>query len=309
MVADFTPITAFKDQFGVDFGVAYTWNRDHILAFLKNVSDDPEKYKAPKERKADFELLYKDIYSIRSPDGDMYKKYSPYQQLLRTTNAVQPTRPISWINGKAETFFIIFDLLGIFISLMGVPPTTQTLTETNYALPLVVLYGKWCRQLAQSVKFTPTVAQITWATSKDGKTFYPFLGTSAAGFGQKSEWKEIVRKARWTYLRAIMQSPYDEYGYSPERGPSGSPPEKMKQAGTNFGNCGETYPFLYILTDAGYLPYSYGIALTVASTKDAYKGEDYWVLGPMKPPCENCKQLLTWYKVPNQKHFELYPSS
>lgn len=59
--------------------------------------------------------------------------------------------------------------------------------------------------------------------------------------------------------------------------------------------------------DAAYVPYSYGIALTVATTKDAYKGEDYWFLGPMKPPCENCKQLLTWYNVPDQKRFELYP--
>lgn len=184
----------------------------------------------------------------------MYKKYSPYQQLLRTANAVHPTRSIPWTNGKAETFFIIFDLLGIFISLMGVPPTTQTLTETNYALPLVVLYGKWCRQLAQSVKFTPTVAQITWATSQDGKTFHPLLGTSAGGFGIKSEWKEIVRKARWAYLGAIMKHPYNEYGYSPERGPKGSAPEKMKQAGTNFGNCGETYPFLYILAYVFPLP-------------------------------------------------------
>lgn len=30
MVPDFTPITAFKEQFGVEFAVAYKWNKEQV---------------------------------------------------------------------------------------------------------------------------------------------------------------------------------------------------------------------------------------------------------------------------------------
>jgi hypothetical protein len=74
---------------------------------------------------------------------------------------------MKWINDEKQCFFIIYDLMGIFLSLMGVFPTTQTLTAKNYSLPLIALYGKWCQKLADNASnWTPTTAQITWATSR-----------------------------------------------------------------------------------------------------------------------------------------------
>ena len=125
---------------------------------------------------------------------------------------------------------------------MGPAPTSGTApTSKNYFLPLVVVYARWCRLLAKSVGFTPTIAQITWSSKDNGKTWYSFLGSSAGGFVKEQTWKDLVGKTRHDYLNAILQSSqWPNYGQSPLK-------DKDDKAGTNFGNCGETYPFLYIL--------------------------------------------------------------
>ena len=173
-------------------------------------------------------------------------KPTPEQQILRKddkTPTLDPTKQIPWtINTISEEYFIIFDLLGVFLSLMGPAPTTGTApTAKNYFLPLVVVYAKWSRALARSKAFAPTVVQITWSSEDSGSTWYSFLGSSAAGFVKDPTWKDLVGKTRHDYLSGILSpSDWPTYGHSPAR-------DANKDAGTNFGNCGETYPFLYIL--------------------------------------------------------------
>ena len=170
-------------------------------------------------------------------------KPTPAQQILRKdqkTPALEPTKKIPWtINNISEEYFIIFDLLGVFLSLMGPAPTAGTApTAKNYFLPLVVVYAKWCTVLSRSKGFRPTIAQITWST-KDSK-IYSFLGSSVGGFVKEQAWIDLVGKTRHAYLSTILKAPYTAYGQSPVR-------TANKGAGTNFGNCGETYPFLYVL--------------------------------------------------------------
>lgn len=81
-MSDFTPITAIQDQFGEEFTEAYKWDVDkvrrsptlrtyleilimQIIKFLKYVSEDPSKYKAPTNHKANLNMLYKAIDSVR----------------------------------------------------------------------------------------------------------------------------------------------------------------------------------------------------------------------------------------------------
>jgi hypothetical protein len=190
-------------------------------------------------------------------------KPQPTQQILRKEkppHTLEPTRKISWSGSEtSEEYFIIFDLLGAFLSLMGPVPTTGTIvpTATNFFLPLAVVYGRWCGKLAPEnrarAQFTPTVAQITWSEEGNGKPWYFFLGTSSRGWyisdGKRpkpdKKWADLVKRTRHGYLHRILEAQHDDtryrnYGQSPSL-------DDDSNAGTNFGNCGETYPFLYVL--------------------------------------------------------------
>lgn len=201
-------------------------------------------------------------------------------------------------------------------------PAPANATPKNYFLPLVVVYARWCSALARSASVRPTVTQITWAKNGDGQPWHFFLGSSSAGFNKSpAAYKLLVGATRHSYLHRILQAPWTAFGRSPAR-------DAHNNAGTNFGNCAETYPFLYILGCVGIslsnLPYgsrnllhrdqtlknnSFGIAFHVASaTHAAYNGENYWRRGPMMPPCDpNCQQLMSWYGVSSRlQHFELW---
>lgn len=140
--------------------------------------------------------------------GDMYKQPIPPQQ-LRTGSDIAPSKKYTWGDAPTEKeFIIIFDLLGIFLSLMGAPSTdAKQLTAKNYSLPLVFLYGNWCYELAAGDDFQPSVVQITWGTSADEKTLYPFLGASCAGvaFTKTNSWRDKAQDKRWKYINTILR--------------------------------------------------------------------------------------------------------
>lgn len=129
-------------------------------------------------------------------------------------------------------------MLGLFLSLMGPAPTNAT--RKNYFLPLVVVYARWCIALSPGSGLAPTVAQITWVTKSNRQ--YPFLGASAKGFAPgRGPWSNLVKQKRHCVVSGLLRLPYTAYGDSPTLDLQGKP-------GWNMGNCGETYPFLYLLT-------------------------------------------------------------
>ncbi|KIJ59877.1 hypothetical protein HYDPIDRAFT_117970 [Hydnomerulius pinastri MD-312] len=293
-MAEYTPIPAFKGQ--LIFTTAYTYTKAKIHEFLDGVANDPAKYGAPVDRKAHFELLRTCIKDLDFPDGKIYKQDEPKQQILRKLNQVllDPTIPILWIR-KQQPYFIIFDLLGVFLSLMG--PAPSNATAKNYYLPLVVIYSKWCTLISPETNQSPTITQITWTKEKD--QFYPFLGASSRGYaygteGPPAAWTALVQTTRHGYIKGsgVLPAKYQNFGTSPGI-------EQDAVNGTNFGNCAETYPFLYILADKT-LPINnaFGIAFKTAKvTAPAYNGATFWHKrkGGRLPPCINCKDLIKYF--------------
>jgi hypothetical protein len=144
-----------------------------------------------------------------------------------------------------------FDLLGLFLSLMGPAPTGAN--KRSFYLPMTAVYGRWCRQIAGhcliqghpsgGVGKLPTVFQCTWRESS-GKPTQFFLGASLAG--HKSEpletgtWRTALKHARFNLIGPRLQLEGYSFDDSPSR-------EQREDRGTRFGNCGETYPFLELL--------------------------------------------------------------
>ena len=129
---------------------------------------------------------------------------------------MEPTEPIGWtVNDIAESFFVIFDLLGAFLSIMGPAPANTTLK--NFFLPLTVVFAQWCIALARGVHTKPSVCPVTWTSKDGGKTQVCFLGCSLAGFNYKlSTYKTLVREACHTHLCDVLHEPWTMFGESCE---------------------------------------------------------------------------------------------
>jgi hypothetical protein len=59
-----------------------------------------------------------------------------------------------------------YDLLGLFLSLMG--PAPNGATKRNFYLPMTAVYGRWCRQIAgnaprNGICDRPYMFQCTWS--------------------------------------------------------------------------------------------------------------------------------------------------
>ncbi|KAG4262779.1 hypothetical protein FPRO03_10142 [Fusarium proliferatum] len=167
-----------------------------------------------------------------------------------------------------------YDLLGFILSLLKTD--LEGAKKDNFFLPLTAVYGRWCAKIggdrktldpSESPKDTvltgmadeqigvgpvPTVFQCTWI--KDKGVVYFALGSSIAGhnpnWNNKSEvgvWKEKLQKTRFDLLynwNDIHTERIDDKEWDFENSPTLN---QNKRAGTHFGNCGETYPFLHIL--------------------------------------------------------------
>jgi len=146
-----------------------------------------------------------------------------------------------------------YDLLGLFLSLMGRAPTDAK--KWNFHLPLTAVYGRWCSQIAGrkpngGAGPTPAIFQCTWH-KVDGEDNEFFLGASLGGYEwdkakEVGNWKIVLQTARFNLIRdtGVLQS-----DIAPDGGvwSFGRSPIILKNdglTGTNFGNCAETYPFL-----------------------------------------------------------------
>ncbi|KAA8902915.1 hypothetical protein FN846DRAFT_954927, partial [Sphaerosporella brunnea] len=287
----FTPLTAFNGR--LPLSTAYVYTKQEIYGFLNAVVANPGNYGVPDANRQHLAMLRDNIVALGVPDGALYIRDTPRQQLLRQQGvvALSPTNAIPWV-AKQERYFLMFDLLGVFLSLCG--PAPANATARNYHLPLVAVYARWCGTLAASKGKTPTVAQITWGVV--GGATHSFLGASAQGYDNGGNWPNLVKQTRFNYVNGggLLHPPWGAFNDSPKIHADGA-------AGTHFGNCGETYPFLYILTQNSTFTRgnAQGIAVKVAKCTprtpqtpyDAAFGSTLWDTARMHP-CDNCAELI-----------------
>lgn len=131
----------------------------------------------------------------------------------------------------------LFDMLGLFLSIVGVAPSRAT--KRNFYLPLTAMYAKWCSALAASV---PTMYNCTWIASGTGKGTL-FLGASLKGFRSyhsiTGPWNKVIWEGRFSLINdaAMMESGNTM---------TNCPKQRENITLIRFGNCAETYPFVHI---------------------------------------------------------------
>lgn len=148
------------------------------------------------------------------------------------------------------------DLLGLFLSSFG--PAPAAATYSNFYVPLLCVFGRWCQVLSQVAPTPPSVQipymyQVTWLSPTANNPFPPlgdvfFLGASLGGYdlgdlAQDTEtgaWLDELRATRYDLVPGprILAA-----GFVPNNIDSfpGTP------VGNRFGNCAEVYPMLRIL--------------------------------------------------------------
>ncbi|KAK6347970.1 hypothetical protein TWF718_005790 [Orbilia javanica] len=237
---------------------------------------------------------------VHDDDGadfvDDEMKLDPWQHILRETNlnwkgkedenAASKFLVLGNKVHKSSSYFNCYDLLGLFLTLVGVGPSAVeigSLDAWNFFVPLTALFGRWCNKIAgvdnvkasnttikpeflmafmarakdprgtrtNGVEQPPTVYQCTWVWSNGTPRFW--LGSSFPNcVGKKtttgSGWKPSVKKARYDQL---VNHPMVKAVIEPEYSATTSPNTKESPTGTLFGNCGETYPFVNILREYG----------------------------------------------------------
>lgn len=147
---------------------------------------------------------------------------------------------------NARVFSNPYDLLGLFLSSLGPAPIGAT--SANFYLPLTAVYGRWCAQIAGSplggVGYLPAVFQCTWRIA-DCIAPQFFLGSSIAGYTDlgTGTWPQVVRKGRFDLL-----FPNGNFDQSPSRTLHGD-------AGSRYGSCAETHPFLELMRYVFFLKY------------------------------------------------------
>ncbi|KAI1660152.1 hypothetical protein F4813DRAFT_351133 [Daldinia decipiens] len=221
-----------------------------------------------------------------------------------------------------------YDLLGLFISSLGPAPTTAD--KNNYFLPLAAVYGRWCSRIAGHAHWRwgwktrgngagdwPYMFQVTWKLVKapvdkkrpagktppaDYKVF--FLGSSMAGddwvenpqYEDKytGKWRRAVQRSRfnWLYhglqLKKFTLNDFDS-----------SPVQINKETSSNqpYGNCAETYPFIFSIRSNASSDNKdlMGLALQRDYMMDedlkTYNHDD--VSAYLCGPCANCRKLIS----------------
>ena len=204
------------------------------------------------------------IVNLR-PDQHIYRRANPAwipdrpDRPRRENRPPLPPQPLATISKfrmrrylhNNRDYWSPYDLLGLFLSLMGSAPAGAT--KRNFYLPLTAVYGRWCRQIAGSLPHNgicdiPFMFQCTWCipSGNSGQPTRFFLGSSLAGYDWRPEltgtWELVLKRARFDLVDGglLRQAGYD-FDNSPVIDQS------MTGDGTRFGNCAETYPFLDLL--------------------------------------------------------------
>lgn len=174
-----------------------------------------------------------------------------------------PAKDQTWsFNSVPRQYWNQYDLLGLFFSKMGPAPEGGSVaTQQNFYLPLTAVYAKFClwiggkqapsmvndtdpkkNRKGQGIGAPPQCFQCTWV--EDTGKF--FLGAALAGFDFNScgAWEPELRGKRYHHLDNFFQFPGTWGQFEDRRSPV---IEYELNGKTQFGNCGETYPFLEII--------------------------------------------------------------
>lgn len=190
---------------------------------------------------------------------------SPPQSIRRNLNAAwapnfpdSPTFSKFFANPYVDYNHPIWagsDLLGLFLSSFG--PAPAAATYSNFYVPLLCVFGRWCQVLSQVTPEPPTVQipfmyQVTWlsptANNASPAADVFFLGASLGGYDlgdqvqgtETGAWLDELRATRYNLVPGarIRAANFvsDDISSFP-----GAP------VGNRFGNCAEVYPMLRIL--------------------------------------------------------------
>ncbi|KMU83970.1 hypothetical protein CIHG_01754 [Coccidioides immitis H538.4] len=304
---------------------AWNFDKNDIFKFLDGVGNDPKAYF---ESEADFQdrstrlgelsvplkALRANIFDLCAPEGADFKgrgeNMNPDQNTYRSLNTDKADKKNSKFLVKyhqhADTsYWNPHDLLGLFLWVIAV--CCATANARRFYIPMTAVYGRWCRVLSpiagSDISF-PAALQCTWR-KRDGGASEFFLGGSLAGWATKvtsgppvgKKWPDKLRLARYERIGGVIRAPYS-FDVSVLRTPT-------YLAGTRFGNCAETYPFLELFSDAARAKQCHGIALESKIAYDEtlteyqmYREQKAFVRGEnnlpvaFKPPCPNCEALI-----------------
>ncbi|KAI1028961.1 hypothetical protein LB503_002754 [Fusarium chuoi] len=326
------------------FRTAYKWKRDEIFNWMAEMTKaggaGPEDQEARdlltaiRGRLIDLSLPKGSLYmdKARRPDSHISRNVNLDWKREDETSSKFNVSPIFFrqitknFKGPAPDWWCPYDLLGLFLSVLG--PAPSTATKYNFYLPLTGVYGRWCARIAgkpeRAWKWKPDakgegtlpyVFQCTWSLEVDNSTKQHwaryFLGASTAGDRWENKitdknpksptytgaWRERVGEERFKMLyrcqRIVMVRESD---YREKNAPSQTAADGSMVA---YGNCAETYPFIMISSSntTQNLKSMSGLALQKNFLKDGEYAEynaapNTAIWENLMAPCPNCTMLI-----------------
>ncbi|KAK4083827.1 uncharacterized protein Triagg1_1489 [Trichoderma aggressivum f. europaeum] len=334
------------------FRVAFRFKRDEVLGWMKKVASKNNANCPPNDLRTDdhFKLLlevYTELESLAATQGANYLVPKDECHIYRDKNpnfgpkktqskTVSPFVIKTWSHqyigapdpnvkdppgpdAKVVTigYWCIYDLIGLFLGLLGNAPLAAD--RNNFFLPLTAVYARWCTRLAGKLDNTeshqgetpgigapPAMFQCTWRERQDGKAKWFLLGASMAGgrfhkTPSEQDWKKTLQMQRFDMLVTHLKPPLvgrDDFGKT-------EPDVKSNGTGNRWGNCAETYPFVHCLAVGDESNETVqGLALskkfvdqkTPVTDYSGYSDGKIW--DSVVPPCANCAKLVELSNAP-----------
>ncbi|KAJ5100721.1 hypothetical protein N7456_006773 [Penicillium angulare] len=241
-------ILAFNDILNIE--KAYEWDQKQILSFIDHVANYSYLYDTHPEDRDALKMMRIEILELCPPTGKQFVApgLTPDQTIKRRANPMwdpnSPSKTSKFLLcpflHKDIPFYGLFDILGLFLSSIGNAP--RRATAQNFYLPLVALYGQWCKTINPD-RSAPTMYNCTWIKSGPDQGKF-FLGASFKGYASgvlsTGEWAEVLQEARFSL---VNDSRLVSSGWTMKFCPVNIP----NPTGGRYGNCAETYPFVFLL--------------------------------------------------------------
>jgi hypothetical protein len=183
-----------------------------------------------------------------SPDGASFRAQGldPDQSIFRTLNpaweTAKPPYNISKFSLRPQhyenvPYWGLYDLLGLFLSLIGPAPVGAT--KKNFYVPLTATYGRWCAKIGDRLSY---MFNCCWSVRENQQDTFS-LGASLGGYMTKKRltgcWHYVCQRGRFSLVDG---EPLKLAGWT-----FGDSPCIRDGGHVSFGNCAETYPFIRLL--------------------------------------------------------------